>query len=154
MRVWGEIDSQRTLRVYARFVEALSEFPRGERLRITIDRDRNGKYSAMYHLMLDLLAKAINRGPAATSLDDLKKWIKLKRGWFEVVPLPAPHEGVTHAIQFKSTAFDAMGEDEFQRFATESAELIAAEIAPWIKGAPEYADVMALIKQINPEVGA
>lgn len=72
---------------YQKFMETLEEFPEGVRLRIKVDADRNGKFSALYHLMLGKVVKAINAGPAKTDIKTIKEFIKLKRGWFEVVEL-------------------------------------------------------------------
>src|SRR5690606_28364196 len=115
------------------------------RLRIKVDTDRNGKFSSLYHLMLGKIAKAINRGPASTDIDKLKKWVKLKRGWYDVVALPFPVDGQESAVEYRSTAFDKMGEAEFQAFARDSAELIRDELAPWISDAPEWPEVMGFL---------
>lgn len=149
--IWGIRDGY-TLRPYKAYCEALEDIPEGVRLRISVDKDRNGKFSSLYHLMLGKVANAINRGPATTSIDNLKKWVKIKRGWYDLVELPAPTvTGERHAVQYKSTAFDAMGEDEFHLFAVDTFDLIAAELAPWIKDAPEWAEVQTFIRGILPE---
>lgn len=154
MRIWGERRPDGTLKPYARWREALEDFPVGERLRINVDRDRNGKFSALYHVMLSLIARAINRGPATTDVDALKRWVKLKKGWYEVVALPHPRDGVTHAIDFKSTAFASMGEEEFRQFALDTCEAIRAELAPWLGDAPEFSEAMTIINTIAPRDAA
>ena len=154
MRVWGEKTRDGLLKPYAMWGEALDVIKPGERLRITVDKDRNGKFSSLFHLMLGLIAKAINRGPAETDIDKLKKWVKLKRGWFDVVPLPAPKDGISHVIDYHSTSFAKMGEDEFRRFCVDACELIRDELAPWIGDAPEWRDALAIIETIRPEEAA
>lgn len=149
--VWGQKVSPVTLQLYARHADAIADLPMKERLRITVDRDRNGKFSALYHVMLGLLAKAINSGPASTDIDQLKKWVKLKRGWYDVIELPKPVNGVSHVIEYRSTAFAKMGEGEFQRFAVETCDLIRSDLAPWIGSAPEYSEIMTLVESIAPE---
>ncbi|WP_299134552.1 hypothetical protein [uncultured Amaricoccus sp.] len=142
------------MRVYARFADDLSTFPRGERLRVVVDLDRNGKFSALYHLMLGRLARAINRGPASTNINTLKKWVKLKRGWFDLVDVQHPTLGTMQAIDYKSTAFAKMGEEEFHRFAVDTCDLIRAELAPWVSQSPEWAEIAGIIATIAPEDAA
>lgn len=146
--VWGEITEHGTLRPYAMWAGAVHQFRSGERLRITIDKDRNGKFNSLFHLCLDLIAKAVNRGPASTSVDELKRWVKLKKGWYDVVALPHPKDGITHVIEYKPTAFAKMGEQEFHRFTIDACELIRDELAPWIAGSPEWKDAIAIINTI------
>ena len=149
--IWGIRDGY-TLRPYKAYCGALEDIPEGVRLRISVDKDRNGKFSSLYHLMLGKVAKAVNRGPATTSIDSLKNWVKIKRGWYDLIELPAPTPtGETHAVQYQSTSFATMGEDEFHRFAVDTFDLIAAELAPWIKDAPEWGEVQGFIRNILPE---
>lgn len=148
--VWGEIVGPRDLRIYGMHAHALEGFRRGERLRISVDRDRNGKFSALYHVMLGKLASAINRGPATTNIDQLKKWVKLRKGYYDVVPLPRPVEGQTSAIEYRSTAFSKMAEGEFHKFAQDTCELIRAELAPWVADAPEWPEINAILSSIEP----
>lgn len=151
MKVWAEVTDSGTIAPYAKWRGLLKEeFRTGERLKITVEKDRNGRFSALFHLALSLIAKAINRGPANADVTSLKRWVKLKKGWFDVVPLPVPQDGITHVIDYHSTAFDKMDELEFHRFATEACNLIRDELAPWISGAPEYAEAVAIINQITP----
>lgn len=154
MRVWGTITKDGLLEPYAMWRDELSALRPGDRLRITVDKDRNGKFSSLFHLMLGLIAKAINRGPANTDIEALKKWIKLKKGWFDVVPLPHPKDGITHVIDYHSTSFAAMGEAEFHRFAIDACELIRTELAPWIGDAPEWREARAIVDSIAPPEAA
>lgn len=152
--IWGERHGN-TIRPYQRFIQTLTEFPEGMRLRAVIDKDRNGKFSALYHVMLGLVADAVNRGPAKTDIDTLKQWVKLKRGWFDLVALPHPTQGQTHAIAYRSTAFAKMGEAEFHQFAMQTCDLIRDELAPWIAQSPEWAEIRQIINSISPhEVSA
>lgn len=151
-KVWGTVTKDGTIAPYTRFrQELLEDFRPGERLKITIDKDRNGKFSALFHLALSLVAKAINRGPANATVDSLKQFVKLRKGWYDVVELPVPLSGQTHAVRFHSTAFASMAEAEFHRFAHEACRLICDELAPWIEDAPEWREAQALINQINHE---
>lgn len=153
--VWGEImDGGRALKVYSRHAETLAQFHPGERLRITVDRDRNGKFNALVHVMISKLVAAINRGPAKTSTRDLKKWVKLKKGWYDVVPLPTPVDGQSYAIDYRSTAFHEMAEGEFHQFAMDLCEMVRAELAPWVKDAPEWVEIIAIVGSILPEGAA
>jgi hypothetical protein len=136
---------------YAKFHDEMLEFPEGVRLRIAIDQDRNGRFSALFHVMLGLIAKAINRGPASTSIDALKQWVKLKKGWYDVVTLPTPApDGTTTSVVFRSTSFASMGETEFHAFAQDACEMIRAELAPWVAGSPEWAEARDIINSILP----
>lgn len=149
--IWGIRDGY-AIRPYKAYCETLEDIPEGVRLRITLDKDRNGKFSSLYHLMLGKVAKAVNRGPATTDIKSLKNWVKIKRGWYDLVELPEPTPtGETTAVEFQSTSFATMGEDEFHQFATDTFELIAAELAPWIKDAPEWAEIQTFIRSILPE---
>lgn len=150
MIIWGERHGA-TLVPYKRFMDTIQELPEGLRLKITIDKDRNGKFSALYHVMLGLVAKAVNRGPAQTDIDTLKQWVKLKRGWYDVVKLPVETEGQTHAIVYRSTAFSAMPESEFHQFAMQTCDLIRDELAPWIASAPEWGEIRQIIDGIAPK---
>lgn len=137
---------------YAKFQPMLDKMPEGVRLRLTVDTDRNGKFSSLFHVMLGLLVDAINRGPASTSIDALKQWVKLKTGRFDLVKLPRPApDGTTHAIDYHSTAFHKMGESEFHQFCTGACDLIRAELAPWVAGSEEWAEARKIIDSIAPE---
>lgn len=139
---------------YRMHEQALADLPEGVRLKISVDLDRNGKFSSLYHVMLGKVADAVNRGPATTSIDDLKKWVKLRQGYYDVVPLPTPGPGgETVAIEYKSTSFKSMGDREFHDFAIASCELIADQLAPWIKQAPEWADIREMLLSILPKDG-
>lgn len=148
--VWGTKDGPCTLRLYSKYAEAIEDLHQGDRLRIKVEKDRNGKFNSLYHVMLDRLARAINRGPATTSIDELKKWVKIRKGWYDVVPLPQPTlDGQTHAIDYHSTSFAKMGEEDFERFARDTCELILSELAPWVENAPEWEEVQQIIGQIR-----
>ena len=101
--VWGTKDGPCTLRLYSKYAEAIEDLHQGDRLRIKVEKDRNGKFNSLYHVMLDRLARAINRGPATTSIDELKKWVKIRKGWYDVVPLPQPTLAVRTPV---GTTFD------------------------------------------------
>jgi len=137
---------------YHRYAETLEAIPEGARLRVTVEEDRNGKFNSLFHLLLGKVATAVNRGPAKTSIDDLKKWVKIKRGWYRVVDLPTPGpRGETVAVDYLSTAFHAMGEGEFHRFASDACDLIASELAPWITQSPEWPEIHQILSSIRPE---
>jgi hypothetical protein len=151
LTIWGQRKGYK-IQPFRAHMEALESIPEGARLRISIDEDRNGRFSSLFHAMLGKVAKAINRGPAKTSVADLKKWVKLKRGWYRVVELPTPGPGgETVAVDYQSTAFDQMGDGEFHRFAGDAVDLIASELAPWITQAPEWEQIDTMLKAISPE---
>lgn len=151
MTVWGELTALGAIKIYGRWREELAEsFRPGERLRISVDRDRNGKFNSLAHLCLGLVAKAINRGPATTDIDQLKNWIKLQRGYFDVIDLPTPKDGLTHVIQYHSTSYASMSEGEFHAFMADACDLIREKLAPWIAGAPEWAEARGIIDSIAP----
>lgn len=155
MLVWGYKDGPFTLRIYKMHGASMEKLREGDRLRISVDKDRNGKFSSLYHVLLGKLADAINRGPATASIDTLKKWVKLKKGWYDVVTLPRPTlTGETSAIEYHSTSFATMGESEFEQFAKDTCELIVSELAPWVQDAPEWNEIQKIIAQIAPEVTA
>lgn len=150
--VWGTKDGPYTLRLYSKYGEAIEGLHQGDRLRIVVEKDRHGKFNSLYHVMLSLLAKAINRGPAQTSINELKKWVKLRKGYYDVVPLPQPlMDGTAHAIDYHSTSFAKMGEEEFEQFANDTCEMIMSELAPWVAGSPEWSEVRDIIAKIRPE---
>ena len=149
--IWGQRMGQ-VIVPYQKFQQDLADIPEGLRIRVKIDRDRNGKFSALFHVMLGLLVKAINNGPATTDIDKLKQWVKLKKGHYDVVLLPKPApDGTTHAIDYHSTSFAKMGEEEFHAFCADACDLIRAELAPWVAGSPEWAEAEAIINSILPE---
>ena len=147
--IWGQRHGS-TFVPYAKFMAALDDIPEGVRLKLVIDKDRNGKFNALFHLMLDKVARAINGGPAKTDIDTLKQWVKLKRGWFDLVLLPSPVDGQTHAIAYRSTSFAKMGESEFRQFALQTCDLIRDELAPWIGNSPEWGEVREILNSIAP----
>jgi hypothetical protein len=149
--IWGQRKGY-TIQPFKAHLETLEAIPEGARLRISIDEDRNGRFSSLFHAMLGKVTTAINRGPAKTSIADLKKWVKIKKGWYRVVDLPSPGpNGETVAIDYKSTAFDQMGNGEFKQFAVDACDMIASELAPWITQSPEWEQIETLLKTISPE---
>lgn len=158
--VWGEKRGPDTLFIYAKHRDALADLFQGDRLRIVVEKDRNGKFNALYHVMLSLIVKAVNSGPASTSIDALKRWVKLKTGAFDVVELPKPTtctatgEVITTSIEYHSTSFAAMGEEEFHRFAVDTVDLIRAELAPWIDRSDEWPEIIKIMASISPAEAA
>lgn len=149
---WGHKTGQGALRLYSRFWGELDAFSSDERLRITIDRDRNGKFNALFHVMLSLLVEAINKGQHHTTIDKLKQWIKIKNGYYDIVKLPSTtKEGLEYAVALKSTRFAAMGDEEFHRFCMDACQLIRDELASYISDAPEWREAMKIINTIRPE---
>lgn len=153
---WGEMTANGMLRLYARHAEKMREqFKPGDRLRIVVERDRNGHFNALYHVMVSLCVDAINSGPASTDIDSLKRWVKLQTGRYDVVRLPKPGPGgETVAIEYHSTSFASMGEDEFHRFAVDTCHLIRDRLAPWIEGSAEWPEIMELVNSIAREDAA
>lgn len=150
--VWGRKTGPDTLRIYGHHAPQLEAFHEGDRLRIVVDKDRNGKFNSLFHVMLSKVADAINRGPARTSIDDLKRFVKLRKGLYDVVTLPRPTPtGETTSVAFKSTSFAKMGEEEFHRFALDACELIRAELAPWVADSPEWPEIATILNSILPE---
>lgn len=150
--VWGHKHGHDSLRLYSRWAHKLEDLHPNDRVRIKIDKDRNGKFNSLYHVMLDNLAKAINRGPAKTDIDALKRWVKIKTGRYDLVELPQPTTtGETHAVDYHSTSFAKMGEEEFYQFASDTCELIRSELAPWLSGSSEWAEVRKILATIAPE---
>lgn len=152
--IWGIRDGL-ALRPYKMFQEKLGDIPEGARLRIKVEIDRSGKFNSFYHVMLSKVVDAVNSGPARTNIDTLKNWIKIECGWYETVKLdkPAP-DGSTHAIEYKSTSFAKMDEDEFHQFARDTCDLIARKLAPWIEQSPEWQEIQQMIASISPEAAA
>lgn len=147
--IWGERRGYAIVPFRAH-METLEDIPEGVRLRINIDEDRNGRFSSLFHVMLRKVAVAVNRGPAETSIESLKRWVKLKKGWYRVVDLPAPGpNGETIAVDYKSTAFESMGDGEFHAFAVDACQLIASELAPWITQSPEWEQIDALLNHVS-----
>lgn len=130
----------------------LEKFHPNDRLRIKIEKGRNEKFNSLYHLMLSMMVKVINRGPASTSVDKLKKWVKYETGRYDVVKLdqdtPGGHQV---AIDWHSTSFAEMGEDEFHQFALDTCDLILRELAPWAVNSPEWPEILKIINSIKPE---
>lgn len=158
--VWGETRLVRLngqdrimLMPYVKYGDQLQDLGNGQRLKIRIDVDRNGKFSGLYHVMLGMVVKAVNRGPTRTDINRLKRWVKLKTGRYDLVPLDvAGPDGQTHAIDYHSTSFKDMDEGEFYEFAMDTCDLIASpEMAPYIKDSPEWPEIMKILKSILPK---
>lgn len=148
--VWGQKEDARTIVLYLKYADALEAFMPSDRLRIRIEKDRNGKFNSLFHVMLDRCVKAMNRGPAETTIEDLKKWVKLKNGWYDIVTLPEPATGgQVEAIDYKSTNFSSMGEEEFGRFVQNTCQIIEQELAPWISDAPEWLEISEMLASIS-----
>lgn len=148
--LWGYRDGY-VIRPYRAYCGTLEQFREGDRVRIQIDKQRGGKFNSLYHVMLGKVADAVNRGPASTSIKQLKNWVKLKKGWYDVVELPEPlPTGETTSIEFRSTSFTDMGESEFNQFAIDTCDLIANDLAPWIKSSPEWGEIRQLLQKIMP----
>lgn len=155
MKAWGEILPDGSIRPYARWREKLRErFRPGDRLQVSVDKDRNGKFNALAHLMFGMVVKAINAGPGETDIDRLKRWVKLQTGRYDLVKLPQPKDGQTHAIDYHSTAFAKMGEDEFHAFMVDACELIRDRMAPWIADSPEWTEIQIILGSILREDAA
>ncbi len=149
---YGQKIGPRTVRLFLRYSETLEKFTEGDRIRLTIQKDRYGKFNSLFHVMLSLLVKAVNSGPASTTIDDLKNWVKIQKGWYDVVPLKKPlPDGTTSAVVYRSTSFKGMGEDEFQKFAIDACDLIRNDLAPWVADSPEWQEAMQILKTIEPE---
>ena len=152
MRFWGEILPSGDLRLYARWKQkAQDAFRPGDRLQISVDKDRNGKFNALAHLMFGKVCDAVNRGPASMDIDRLKRWVKLQTGRYEVIALPRPVNGVSHAIEYQSTAFAKMGEAEFHDFMVDACELIRDRMAPWIEDSDQWPEIQAILGSILRE---
>lgn len=155
MIAYGQKIGPREIRLYLRYTETLEKFNQGDRIRLKIERDRHGKFNSLYHVLVSLLVKAINSGPAQTTIADLKRWVKLQKGWYDVVELPrATMTGQTHAIDYKSTSFAEMGEDEFHLFAIDTCEMVRTSLAPWLTDSDEWPEIQSLVRQIAPEDAA
>lgn len=149
--VWGEKIDDRTLRIYVKHAGKLDAFSKTDRLRINVELDRHGKFNSLYHVMLSLVVTAVNRGPSNTDINALKRWVKLKNGWYDVIQLPTPTlDGQNIAVEYKSTSFAAMGEEEFHQFAVDTCKLIQEELAPWIKDSPEWQEIHQIVSSMQP----
>lgn len=140
-----------TLVPYKAYCGMLEKVREGDRVRIVIDSDRNGKFNSLFHVLLSKAVDAINRGPAQTSITSLKNFVKLKKGYYKIVDLPTPTPtGETTSVEFKSTSFHTMGEEEFHQFAVDTCDLIANELATWIKDSPEWGEIKQMVRSIMP----
>lgn len=152
MRLWGQIQPNGDLRLYARWREKAREaFRPGERLQVNVDKDRNGRFNGLAHLLFGLVVKAVNAGPANTNIDALKRWVKLQTGRYDLVRLPTPKDGQTHAIDYHSTSYAKMGEGEFHAFMVDACELIRDRMAPWIADSPEWQEIQVILGSILKE---
>lgn len=119
MIIWGERNGFHLV-PFQRFRPKLEAIPEGVRLRISIDQDRNGKFNALFHVMLELVVSAINSGPAKTDLE----------------PLPSPAIGpngetVTRPLSTAARPFRRWGRPS----STPSAAMLARWFAPiWRHG--------------------
>lgn len=148
--LWGYRNGY-TIVPYKAYLGTLEKFHEGDRIRIVIDKQRNGKYSSLFHVMLSKIVAAMNRGPAQTSIKQLKNFIKLRKGYYKIVELPQPTPtGETTSVEFRSTSFHAMGQEEFYQFTVDSCDLIVNELAPWVKDSPEWPEVMQIVRTILP----
>lgn len=67
-----------------------------------------------------------------------------------MIDLPTPKDGLTHVIQYHSTSYASMSEGEFHAFMADACDLIREKLAPWIAGAPEWAEARGIIDSIAP----
>jgi hypothetical protein len=110
--------------------EKLSQF---EVVAVKVTRGRNKKFNALYHSLLGYVVKALAASGENWSQDDLHREIKIHMGYYKVREMPAHIARLTgrsHEIDYISTRFDSMSEDQFREFVFKAVGVIEAEICP------------------------
>ena len=122
------------LRPYSQPVaEAWSAFDRFEVVAVKVTRGRNTKFNALYHTLLGYVCKALEASGQQSSKDDLQREIKLLLGFYKLREMPehiARLTGRTHDIEYISTKFDSMSEEQFRDFVFKAFGVIEEEICP------------------------
>ena len=122
------------LRPYSQPVaEAWSAFERFEVVAVKVTRGRNTKFNALYHTLLGYLRKALEASGEHWTKEDLHREIKLLLGFYKMRKMPehiARLTGRTHDIEYISTGFDSMSEEQFRDFVFKALDVIEDEICP------------------------
>lgn len=150
--IWGYLGNDGALHPYQRWADRLGNVRSGDRLRIVVEKDRNGKFNSLYHLMLSKCVDAINAGPIPTETDipKLKRWVKKETGRYDVIRKP----GEEPFIDYHSTDYASMGDDEFIIFARDTCDLIRERLAPWISQSPQWPEIENMLCSIQPAEAA
>ena len=104
--------------------DALVKFPSGKPLKCKLTQNRSAPRLRLYWSMIGLIHENLDR---EISEEDLHNAIKVRLGFFTVVPFKSGVEKVP-----KSIAFDKMEEAEFARFLDAFKRLVREQIIPGI----------------------
>lgn len=121
--------------------EEWAKLGRYEVVRVKVSPGRNAKFNSLYRALLDYTCKALAAGGTEMTPDDLHKEIKIHLGYYKVREMPehiARLTGRTHEVDYISTGFDSMSEDEFRDFVKKAVNVIESDICPYLRDS-EYA---------------
>lgn len=110
----------------------MSEF---EVVAVKITRGRNTKFNSLYRALLGYTVKALAAAGEDWTNDDIHKEIKIHLGFYRVRAMPehiVRLTGRTHEIEYVSTAFGSMSEDQFRDFVFKAIGVIEEEICPYL----------------------
>ena len=124
------------LRPYSQGVaEAWQEMSQYEVVAVKVTRGRNKKFNGLYHALLGYTCKALKASGEELTHDDLHREIKIHLGFYKVRKMPdhiAAQTGRTHEIDYLSTGFDKMSEEQFRDFVFKAVGIIETEICPFL----------------------
>lgn len=115
--------------------EAWSEFSQFEVVAVKVTRGRNAKFNALYHALLGYVRKALAASGEEWTHDDLHREIKIHLGYYRVREMPehiARLTARTHEIDYISTNFGSMSEDQFREFVGKAVTVIEEHICPYL----------------------
>ena len=122
------------LRPYSQPVaEAWREFSQYEVVAVKVSQGRNKKFNGLYHTLLGYVCKALEASGTHWTHDDLHREIKVHLGFYKVREMPkhiAQITGHTHEIEYISTNFDSMSEEQFRKFVFKAFGVIEEKICP------------------------
>lgn len=113
--------------------EAWAEFDRFEVVAVKVTRGRNKKFNGLYRTLLGYVCKALEASGEHWTQDDLHREIKVHLGFYKVREMPehiARLTGRSHEIDFISTSFDSMSEEQFREFVFKAVGVIEEHICP------------------------
>lgn len=129
----------------------LARLPMNAAIRVDAKVPRNGKHHRLIWKLFSLVADALNDGPAPSAkpwtAEDVCENIKVANGYIEWLPLPKSQRknGRTEYSRVLSISFDAMGQDEFNKFSTAAMTYIANELCPWIESSAHWPDIRMIV---------
>lgn len=140
----------------------VSQLPENTPLVGDLRRRRNGRFHRLIFAIFGHVADALNAGPLGGewTADSVLDNVKLATG--RAVSRPATtRERSQYAMPAgsmvlipASVSFAAMGEAEFGSFAHEAVDYIAGELCPYLRAAPQWGQIVELLRHAGGSVDA